>query len=130
MQVKSFVSSALLLGVVAFFPAINTNPVSAKPSPKKPYCTVASNQGGFWWTWTQSTIKQSCKTARSKVKGMDQNVNRVWRGYYKTNGLNKARLSCNQGKKKVIGSGSSVFENGINMASKLKWNGCILRITN
>lgn len=104
MQVKSFISSALLLGVVAFSPAINTQEVAAKPSPKKPYCTIASKKGAFWWTWTQSTIKQSCKTARDKVKAT--------------------------GQKKVIGSGSSVFENGINMASKLKWNGCTLRITN
>ena len=130
MQVKSFVSSALLLGVVILSPAINTNEVAAKPSPKKPYCTIASKQGAFWWTWTQSTIKQSCKTARGKVKATGQKVNVQRSGYYKANGLNKAKLFCNQGKRKVIGSGSSVFENGINMASELKWNGCTLRITN
>ncbi len=139
MQVKSFISSALLLGIVAFSPAINTQEVTAKPSgpsslkantSKKPYCTIASKKGAFWWTWTQSSIKQSCKTARSKVKATGQKVNVQRSGYYKAKGLNKARLICNQGKKDVIGSGSAVFENGINMASKLKWNGCTLRITN
>ncbi len=139
MQVKSFISFALLLGVVALSPAINTQEVAAKPSgpsslkantSKKPYCTIASKQGAFWWTWTQSTIKQSCKTARDKVKATGQKVNVQRSGYYKANGLNKAKLFCNQGQKKVIGSGSSVFENGINIASELKWNGCTLRITN
>ncbi len=36
MQVKSFVSSALLFGVIAFFPAINNNQVAAKSAPKAP----------------------------------------------------------------------------------------------
>lgn len=85
MQVKSFLSSALLLGVIALSPAINTNEVAAQSSQKKPYCTVASNKGAFWWTWTQSTINQSCKTARSKVAETGQSVNRVWKRSYKTN---------------------------------------------
>ncbi len=130
MQVKSFISSALLLGVVAFYPAINTQEVAAKPSPKKPYCTVASKQGGRYWTWTGSSINQSCTFAMFKVLGFGQSVDRATKGTYKANGLNRAKLRCNQGKKKVIGSGSSVFENGINMAKKLKWNGCTLKITN
>ena len=104
MQFKSFLSSTLLLGVVALSPAINAKEVSARPSglssftantSKKPYCTIASKQGGSWWTWTQSTIKQSCKTARSKVKGMGQKVNVQRSGYYKANNLNKAKLFCN-----------------------------------
>ena len=130
MQVKSLISSALLLGVVALSPVVNTNEVAAKPSPKKPYCTVASKQGATWWTWTQSTIDKSCTTALFKVLGTGQSVDKATKGYYKANGLNKAKLSCKQGKKKVVGSGKSVFENGSNMASKLKWNGCTLKITN
>lgn len=43
MPVKSVVSTALLLGVVALSPNLNTNKVAAAPA-KKPYCTVASNQ--------------------------------------------------------------------------------------
>ncbi len=129
MQVKSFLSSALLLSVVTLAPTINIQEVDAASS-QKPYCTISSRKGASWWTWTQSTRGQSCKTARSKVQGFGQNVNSQRSGFYKANGLNKAELVCNQGRKKVIGSGSAVFENGINMASKLSWNGCTLRVNN
>ncbi len=36
MQVKSFVSSALLFGIIGLFPAINNNQVAAKTAPKAP----------------------------------------------------------------------------------------------
>ncbi|MEM6402145.1 MAG: hypothetical protein AAF757_18250 [Cyanobacteria bacterium P01_D01_bin.116] len=129
MQVKSFLSSALLLGVVALAPTINTQEVDAASS-QKPYCTISSRKGGYWWTWTQSTRGQSCNTARSKVKGFGQNVNSQRSGFYKANGLNKGKLVCNQGTRNVTGSGSAVFENGINMATILKWNGCTFRVKN
>jgi hypothetical protein len=125
MQVKSIVSTALLLGIVALSPAISNNEAAAAPSnSKKPYCTVASKQGSYWWTWTKSTVTKSCVTARSKVPSVDK----LSRGYYFSNSINKGEVSCKQGSKQVIGTGKLVFENGINLASKLNWSSCTIKM--
>ncbi|MDJ0800696.1 MAG: hypothetical protein QNJ51_28465 [Calothrix sp. MO_167.B12] len=129
MQFKSFVSTALLLGVVALSPAANTNQATAAPT-KKPYCTAASKQGAYWWTWTKSPIEKACYTAFFKILEMGQSVDKATKGYYAANGLNKGKLSCKQGTKQVVGSGKLVFENGINTAKRLNWNGCTFRIIN
>ena len=126
MQVKSVISTALLLGVVALSPAVNTNPATA--APKKPYCTAASKQGGYWWRWSAPTVEKACYTAFFKVLGMRQSVDKATKGSYAANGFNKGKISCKQGTKQVVGSGKLVFENGMNMVKKLGWSGCTIRI--
>lgn len=102
---------------------------------KHPYCTVASNSGGQWWTWTVKPMKKACDIAKSKIG----DYNWIWKNRYDTTGLNKATLVCHrvngevlgkgQGKKKkVSGYGKAVFTNGLNMASQLGWKGCYLKV--
>ena len=91
----------------------------------RPYCTVASEQGAYWWTWTKSDLGDACRTAMEKVRNKHQSVDKRRSGYYSKTALNKGRLQCKQGSKSVIGSGSSIFENALNMAKQLGWSGCV-----
>lgn len=127
MNLKPAIATALMLGAIALPSTLNTNKVVAAPT-QLPYCTAASNKGAAWWTWSQSSIEKSCFTAFSKVLGMGHSVDRATWGYYNPNGLNKATVSCKQGSEQVIGTGSLVFENGVNMGKKKDWSGCTMKI--
>ena len=129
MKFTPVLSTALLLGSIALSPAVNTTKVWAAPD-QKPYCTAASNQGGAWWTWTVASQDQACFTAFTKVLGFSQSVDRATWGTYKTNALNKAKLSCKQGNKEVLGTGIQIFENGENLRKTLNWSGCTVKIIN
>ncbi|MGD1702530.1 hypothetical protein [Dapis sp. BLCC M229] len=127
---KSHLITTLALGCVLAITGIeqDSQSLSASASSLLPYCSASSNQGGYWWTWTQSSIEKSCYTAYSKLIGMKQKIDWHYRGRYRSNGLNKGKILCNQGKskKKVIGTGKTIFENGINMANELGWKGCVI----
>ncbi|MBE9213570.1 hypothetical protein IQ247_12980 [Plectonema cf. radiosum LEGE 06105] len=129
MQVKSVVSTALILGVVALSPVVNTNPATASSS-NRPYCTATSNQGYTWWTWTVDSVEKACFIAFTKILNSGQSVDKAEWGDYKVNGLNKGKLTCKQGSKNVTGTGSTVFENGLNMGKTLGWGSCTMKITN
>ncbi|MDJ0555683.1 MAG: hypothetical protein QNJ68_14810 [Microcoleaceae cyanobacterium MO_207.B10] len=75
-----------------------------------------------------SSIEKSCYTAYSKLIRINQKIDWYYRGGYLSNRLNKGKILCNQGKskKKVIGTGKAIFENGINIASELGWKGCVI----
>jgi hypothetical protein len=60
-----------------------------------------------------------------RVGDKGQSVDKQRSGYYSGTALNKGNLQCNQGTKKVIVSGDSVFENALNMARQLGWSGCV-----
>ena len=94
---------------------------------KKPYCSVASNSGASWHTWTKPSHQSACYTAFFKVLGFSQSVDKAWKGYYKP-GLNKAKLFCNQGTKTIYGNSTQVFTNAINMGNQLDWKGCIIKV--
>lgn len=121
MQKKIFLG----LAVLATLAPLATAPAMA--APQKPYCSVASNSGGSWHTWSKPSHQAACYTAFFKVLGFGQSVDRAWKGYYKT-GLNKAKLSCNQGSKTVYGNNTQVFTNAINMKNQLGWKGCIIKV--
>ena len=125
MKKKRLVTS-VALGLILATSSLNYTKAFA--AAKKPYCTAASNNGGYWWTWTLSSQDSACSTALFKVLGFNQSVDKAWRGYYSSNSLNKGTLVCNQGKRQVLGTGSLVFENGINMANKLGWKGCLIQV--
>jgi hypothetical protein len=129
MKLTPVLSTALLLGSIALSPAINTTKVLAAPA-QKPYCTAASNQGGAWMTWTANSVQDACFTAFTKVLGFNQSVDRATWGSYQTNALNKAQLSCKQGNREVLGTGSQIFENARNMRQSLGWNGCTVKVIN
>lgn len=129
MKFQPVISTALMLGLLTCSLAVNTTQVLAS-SAKKPYCTAASNQGSSWWTWTSKTVEDACFTAFTKVLGSGASVDRAAWGTYYTDALNKAKLSCKQGTKEVLGTGVQVFENGINMRKTSNWSGCTLQITN
>ncbi|MBW4671515.1 MAG: hypothetical protein KME60_29845 [Cyanomargarita calcarea GSE-NOS-MK-12-04C] len=130
MKFKSAFSTALLLSVIALSSSVNTTPAMAETT-QKPYCTAASKQGGYWWTWTASSVESACFTAFTKVINLNQSVDSYTSGTYKTNGLNKGNLRCKQGNKNgIIGTGGAVFENGINTSKELGWNGCTFKIIN
>ncbi|MEB3340522.1 hypothetical protein [Okeania sp.] len=122
---KSHLITTLILGCVLAITGIEQ---ANSQTSRLPYCSAASNQGGAWWTWTQSSIPESCYTAYSKLIGWNQKIDWHYKGYYRSNGLNKGKILCNQGKseKKVIGTGKDIFENGINMGNQLGWKGCVI----
>ena len=104
-------------------------------SASMPYCTVASNQGSQWWTWTVSPQSKACKVAEEKL---GNNFNWKWRSYYSDNSLNQGKLVCRkaEGKyqnppkiKTVRGNGSDVFPNALNMASQLGWSACYFKMS-
>ncbi|NJP10362.1 MAG: hypothetical protein HC866_13535 [Leptolyngbyaceae cyanobacterium RU_5_1] len=88
---------------------------------------MASNGGASWHTWTVSSHQEAYYIAFFKVLGTGQGVDRAWKGYY-TSGLNKAELSCNQGKKTVYGNDTQMFTNAVNMSNQLNWKDCIIRV--
>lgn len=103
---------------------------SARGDSTKPYCTATSNQGDGWWTWTVDSQDQACFIAFTKVLGSGQSVDRATWGYYKTNALNQAQLSCKQGNKEVSGTGVKIFENAGNLGKSLNWSSCTVKIIN
>lgn len=117
----------LSVGLTVFAALLQLTPYPAVAVTPKPYCSVASNSGGSWHTWTVSSQQEACYIAFFKVLGFGQSVDRAWRGSY-TTGLNKAELSCNQGKKTVYGNDTQVFTNAVNMSNQLNWKGCIIKV--
>lgn len=94
---------------------------------KLPFCSVASRSGASWHNWTAASTNLACDISFSKVLNTGQKVNKVWRGYYNF-GLNKAKLSCNEGTKNVSGNGSQVFKNALKKMKNLNWRGCIIKV--
>lgn len=118
---------SLFVGFTVFAALFQLTPYPAVAATQKPYCSVASNSGGSWHTWTVPSQQEACYIAFFKVLGSGQSVDRAWRGSY-TTGLNKAELSCNQGKKTVYGNDTQVFTNAVNMSNQLNWKGCIIKV--
>lgn len=118
---------SIFLGLTIIASLLPLAPQPAAAAANKPYCSVASNTGGSWHTWTATNHQSACHTAFFKVLGFGQSVDRAWKGYYST-GLNKAKLSCNQGSKTVYGNNTQVFTNAINMKNQLGWKGCLIRV--
>ena len=118
---------SLFIGLTLFTAILHLTPQPTTAATKTPYCSVASNSGASWHTWGQSSHQSACYTAFFKVLGFGQSVDRAWKGYYKP-GLNKAKLSCNQGNKTVYGKNTEVFTNAINMKNQLGWKGCIIKV--
>ena len=112
---KSHLITTLALGCILALTGIeqDSQSLSASASSLRPYCSASSNQGGAWWTWTKSSIPESCYIAYSKLIDWNQKIDWHYRGRYRSNGLNKGEILCNQGKnkKRVIGTGKDIFEN-------------------
>ena len=114
---KAIVSNLILVGVLT----VNT---FANAADTKPYC-AAANDNTHWWTWTAENMESACYTAMIKTFESGKHINTLFRGHYSVNGLNKANLRCQEGKRKVIGQGSEVFTSAANMRSQLGWKkGC------
>lgn len=118
---KAFVSNLILVGVLA----VNT---FAHAADSKPYC-AAANDNSHWWTWTAESMESACYTAMIKTFESGKHINALYLGHYSVNGLNKANLCCQEGKRKVIGQGSEVFTNAANMRSQLGWKtSCVITL--
>lgn len=123
-------NKALAITSIALATTLSLSTAFAAPAETKPYCTAANNNA-HWWTWTADTIESACYTAMMKTFKNGKHINALYRGHYKVNGLNKASLRCQEGKKKVIGQGSEVFSNAANMRSQLGWKkSCVVIIKN
>ncbi|MGH1439076.1 MAG: hypothetical protein ACRBBR_03100 [Cellvibrionaceae bacterium] len=111
----------------ALLAVLISSTLPAQAASKKPYCSAGSNSGVHWVTWSAGDIKSACYTAMIKTFKKGKHVDALSKGYYKTAGLNKASLTCKEGKKKVVGNGTEVFTNAVNMKNQLGWKkGCVI----
>ena len=101
----------------------------------KPYCTVASSEGSQWWTWTVKPQKKACKIATQKLTSKGHKVNWKWRSHYSDNSLNSGKLICKRkngaaksNEVKIIGNGSNIFPNALNMAKQKGWSVCYFKM--
>lgn len=116
---KLFIWVPLLAGAVLLG-------VSAQAAETRPYCTAAGNTA-HWWTWTADSMESACYTAMLKTFDSGGQINALYRGTYRTRGLNHATLRCQEGTRQVLGEGAEVFANAANMRSQLGWKkGCVV----
>ena len=104
---------------------------------QKPYCTVASNNGAAWWTWTVSTQAEACRIAKNKLKTNGNSVNWKWRSHYSDNSSNNGLLVChrdssgylsNPQTKLVEAKGARVFRKALGISKRKNWSACYFRI--
>ncbi|MEZ5537037.1 MAG: hypothetical protein R3F02_15620 [Thiolinea sp.] len=103
----------------------------------KPYCSVASNKGYYWWTWTVSPQSRACQVAENKLKSNGYSVNWKWRSYYSDNSGNTGNLVCHRDKtgylanpwtKIMKGNGVGIFQAAIDHAKSKGWSACYFRM--
>lgn len=112
---------AIVMSVIAVA-SIMASAASASAAPHA-YCT-----GNYWWTWTVNDQDSACGIVLKRSISAGRSITRAYWGSYDTAARNEADLICDEGTRRVLGTGRTVFENARNMQTQLGWDDCVLRV--